>query len=86
MSDTYDRHTDTVSRTVWEAIRAWRVGNGDCSLLPWIDAPNAEKAGLIIAVSGILAKIDNNEGIQIPIEPTVEDVLTVNIIYALAGE
>lgn len=84
--DGYDRKTDVVARTAWEAIRAWRAGNGRCDMLPWIDAPNEEKAGLLMSVSKILATLLSGQDIELVPDMSVEDVLALNIIYALVGE
>lgn len=86
MSAQYDAHTDAVVRTAWEAIRAWRAGRNICNMLPWIDASNEEKAGFYATVVKSMTELQRSGNISMSVEPSDEEILVINIIFALANE
>lgn len=86
MSATYDHLTDTITRVSWEAIRAYRASHGIQSMLPYIDASNEEKAGLWEAVVKAMSQLKETGNIAMSQQPTPEDILVVNIVFALMEE
>ena len=86
MTANYDKRVDDIVRVVYEAVRTYKITKGERSLLPWVDAPFPEKAFAYLAVNEVIGVLAREEEPELPNDPTTEEILILNIIFALVGD